>query len=226
MVRFAPALVGLLLAGLAIAADLDALVQKLRSTNVDERREAARALAELGPDAKGATKSLTVALSDRDRFVRRFAAQALGAIGPSATGLAVDPLSKLLSAPGEAKEVQEAAAKALGVMGSKAIDPLVTALKNKRLDNSVRQTAAESLGNMREAAVPAVPALIGALDDPSVRAAAVGAIGQIGPPAKSAEKDLREILEDKGLRRDKALRASVQASLKKIGGKPAVPAKN
>jgi len=110
-------------------------------------------------------------------------------------------------------------------MGSKAVDPLVAALKNKKLDNSVRQKAAESLGNLNEAAVPAVPALIKALEDPAVRAAAVGAIGQIGPSARSAEKELREILEDKGLRRDKALRASVQNSLKKIGGKPVVTPK-
>lgn len=226
MARLAPTLLGFLLAGLAIAADADALIQKLRSNNVDERREAARGLAEMGPEAKAATKALTVSLSDHDRFVRRFSAQALGAIGPAASAQGIDPLGKLLSNPGESKEVQEAAASALGKMGTKAVDPLVTALKNKKLDNSVRQKAAESLGNLNEAAVPAVPALIKALGDPAVRAAAVGAIGQIGPPARSAEKELREILEDKGLRRDKALRASVQYSLKKIGGKPGVPSKN
>ncbi len=226
MARMAPALLGFLMAGLAIAADADALIQKLRSSNVDERREAARGLAEMGPEAKAATKALTLSLSDKDRFVRRFSAQALGAIGVPASAQGVEPLGKLLVTSGESKEVQEAAATALGKMGTKAVDPLVAALKNKKLDNSVRQKAAESLGNLNESAVPAVPALIKALEDPAVRASAVGAIGQIGPPARSAEKELREILEDKSLRRDKALRASVQNSLKKIGGKPGVPSKN
>ena len=225
MARLAPTLLGFLFAGLAYAADTDALIQKLRSSNVEERREAARSLAEMGPEAKAAARALTMSLADKDRFVRRFSAQALGAIGTAASAQGVDPLGKLLANTGESKEVQEAAATALGKMGSKAVDPLVAALKNKKLDNSVRQKAAESLGNLNEAAVPAVPALIKALEDPAVRAAAVGAIGQIGPSARSAEKELREILEDKGLRRDKALRASVQNSLKKIGGKPVVTPK-
>ena len=73
MNRSAPLIAGLLFAGLAFAADTEALVQKLRSSNPDERREAARALSDLGADAKGATKALTLALADRDRFVRRFA---------------------------------------------------------------------------------------------------------------------------------------------------------
>ena len=219
MNRSAPLIAGLLFAGLAFAADTEALVQKLRSSNPDERREAARALSDLGADAKGATKALTLALADRDRFVRRFAAQALGSIGPTAAGVATDPLGKLLSAPSETKEVQEAAATALGTMGAKGLDPLLTALKNKKLEDSVRQKAAESLGNLGDSATPAVPALIKALQDPALRAAAVGALGEIGLPAKGAEKDLRDLLENKQLKRDKGLRSSVQSSLKKIGGK-------
>ena len=57
MNRSAPLIAGLLFAGLAFAADTEALVQKLRSSNPDERREAARALSDLGADAKGATKA-------------------------------------------------------------------------------------------------------------------------------------------------------------------------
>ena len=92
MNRSAPLIAGLLFAGLAFAADTEALVQKLRSSNPDERREAARALSDLGADAKGATKALTLALADRDRFVRRFAAQALGRIKSTKSIKAIEPI--------------------------------------------------------------------------------------------------------------------------------------
>lgn len=225
MKPLAPLLVCLLLGGLALAADTDALIQKLKSPNPEERREAAKGLADLGPEAKSAARALTVALGDKDRFVRRFAAQALGAIGQAAAGTASDPLGKAMLSAGESKEVQEAAAQALGSMGSKGLDPLVVAVKTKRLPDSVRQKATESIGNLKGDGVSAVPALMDALQDPVVRFSAVTALGQIGPPAKSAEKQLRDLLENKQLRRDKALRSAVQGSLKKIGGKESVQPK-
>lgn len=208
-----------LLCGLFLAADTERLEQKLRSTNTDERRDAAKALAGMGDEASGAAKALTKALSDKDRFVRRFAAQALGAIGPSVAGSAIEPLARILNQFGETKEVQEAAAVSLGKMGLKGRDPLIAALQSRRLDPSVRQKAADSLGNLGADGASAVPALVQALDDPGTRGAAVGALGQIGPAARGAEKELRGMLENKQFRRDKALKDAVQSALKKISTK-------
>jgi HEAT repeat protein len=58
--------------------------QQLRSSDPEFRREAARALGQMGPEAKEAVPSLMAALKDEDRAVRIQAAHALGEIGPEA----------------------------------------------------------------------------------------------------------------------------------------------
>src|SRR5207247_638471 len=71
----------LLCAGMtAEAADIDALVKQLKAKDTDARRQAVKALAEAGQDARSATPALLNSLKDSDLFVRRFAAQALGDI--------------------------------------------------------------------------------------------------------------------------------------------------
>ena len=57
------------------------LIEQLSSTDTQERREAAYALAELGPAAKEAVPALTERLQDEDPWVRRVAADALDEIG-------------------------------------------------------------------------------------------------------------------------------------------------
>jgi len=68
-----------------------------------------------------------------------------------------------------------------------------------------------TLGGMGPDAKDAVPALVAALKDrdPSVRAAAAYALGQIGPDARSALKDL-EALTRQGAVRDVASKAIKQ----------------
>ena len=60
------------------------LVQDLKSPDVQVRRDAAYALAELGPSAAEAAPALVEALRDQDTQVWASAAQALGLIGPDA----------------------------------------------------------------------------------------------------------------------------------------------
>jgi HEAT repeat protein len=212
-----PAIVAIMLGGLAIAADVPALVKQLKSSNPEDRREAATALGKMSSDAKPAVGALVTALGDQDKFVRRFAAQALGEIGPDAKG-GVKGLSVVLAKPNESKEVQQAAAIALGHIGTDGLPALIGALKDKKLDPSVRSKAAEGLGLLGSGAGSAVPELTKALGDTEVRMAAIGALSQMGPTAKESQKALSAIAEDKKNRRDKALLGAVKDALKKVKG--------
>jgi len=216
MRRFlSPALAAMLFGGLALAADVPELVKQLKSPSAEERRTAAKELAEMKADAKSAVPALVGALADQDKFVRRFAAQALGEIGPDARA-GVKGLSGALAKPSEAREVQQAAAIALGRIGSDSLPALTGALKDKKLDGSVRSKAAEGIGLMGSAGGPAVGDLTKALGDADVRMAAIGALAQMGPAAKESEKALRAMVEDKKNKRDKALMGAVKDALKKV----------
>ena len=65
---------------------------------------------------------MTKALKDDDVFVRRFSAQALGSIGPDAKE-AGPTLAAILKDAKDKKEVQEAAADALGKFGAGSWTP-------------------------------------------------------------------------------------------------------
>src|SRR5260370_15369957 len=117
------------------AADVGKLTQELRDKDSDNRRAAAQALAEMGAEAKPAVGALTAALKDTDLFVRRFAALALGEIGADAKD-AVPGLSALLKDTKEKKEVQEAAALALGKIGPAGVNALIAAVKDHDKDMS------------------------------------------------------------------------------------------
>ena len=66
------------------APDIDRLAQDLSSDDVNERRDAAYELKQLGPRAKAAVPALTRALEDRDPQVWFESIQALARIGPEA----------------------------------------------------------------------------------------------------------------------------------------------
>src|SRR5262245_28719000 len=90
----------------AEAAEVRELIAKLKEKDSDTRRNAARELGELGPEARPAVTELTKALKDSDLFVRRYSAEALGKIGADARG-AVTALAAAMNDP--KKEVQLAA---------------------------------------------------------------------------------------------------------------------
>lgn len=65
-------------------AAIPALKTALTDADPEVRRQAARALGQMGPEAEPAVPELTQALSDKEATVRLAAAQALGRIGPAA----------------------------------------------------------------------------------------------------------------------------------------------
>ncbi len=106
------------------------------------RKEAAEALAKIGPSA---VEPLIAALRDRDEDVRQWAAGALGKIGDAR---AVEPLSAALK--DTVAGVREWAAWALGKIGdARAVEPLIAALDV--YDEGLVGLAAEVLGEIGDA---------------------------------------------------------------------------
>lgn len=232
-------LICLVFAGAVLAQDAMELVKKLKSDDVEERRRAAKKLADLKEDGKPATSEMIAVLKkEQDLYVKRFLAQGLGAVKADPK-IAVPVLASLLK---ENKlELVAAAIESLGQMGAQGVDPLVKVLagrstpegkgKNKEekkgglLKNDpeaeLRAKAANSLGDIGPDAKAAVPALMKALNDKSARIEAANALGSIGPGAKQAVEKLRDMAEDKQNKRDKNFTKACNEAIRKIGGTPA-----
>jgi HEAT repeat protein len=238
----------------ASAANVDDLVKKLSSKDNEVRRAAAKELGELGKDAKPAVKPLIKALGDSDRFVRRFAAEALGSIGPDAKE-AIPALSKLLNDSNQpvrqaaiksigkmgdaaipaltkalsgTSDVQDIAITALGQLGSSAVEALSGAIKNPKMDASLRRKAvAAVIGLDSTEARKAVPALAAAVknrkatgqgrDVQQLRIESIKALGTLaGKDDTAAVGALESITKDPKLRDNNPLKRAATAALKQI----------
>jgi HEAT repeat protein len=163
-----------------------ALALELKDDDSQHRREAAFALAALGPDAKDATPVLIeVMTSDEEPSVRHAAIYALGKIGPAAAA-AKEALNKNMESDDKFTKVASVWAllqiqptdKALHVV---AVPLFMGAVENAEIDR-VRFEAATALGNIGPAAKPAVDVLKKAAesdDSPMVREAAAEALKKI-----------------------------------------------
>ena len=200
------------------AAEVTELVAQLKNQDPALRRTAAKELGEAGANAKTAVPALSVALKDKDWHVRRFSALALANIGPDAKK-ATPNLAALLNNAKEQKEVQEAAAEALGKIGAGSVDALVKAVKDSDRDPMIRKKAIEGLAAIGPDAKSAVPALTRALKDGTLRLDAAIALGDIGPGAKSALETLKETAANKKNKKDKAFKQAVKEAVRKINAK-------
>ncbi|MCK5806320.1 MAG: HEAT repeat domain-containing protein, partial [Lentisphaeria bacterium] len=202
----------------SIGADaVPVLIKALQHSKVRVRGNAAIALALIGPDAKAAVPALIRLLQDKDWKIQIQAIKTLDAIGPQAKA-AVPALVKL--AGGQDVALMTEATETLARMGPEGVralqrlaaDPPVAA--DSRLAALVHYTL-ESTGNSRigqgivrspdeitSNTEVAIPELIAALkdQDSTVRSKAIGALRQMGTPAKRA---LLQALEsgDPALRR-------------------------
>ncbi len=162
-----------------LPSDVATLSALLHDPDVDIRRRAAGALADLGPAAAPAVPDLIKALSDV-REVRMLAADALGKIGP-ASAPAVPELTRLLADDWQGN--RSAAAEALGNIGPAAAPaiPVLTTVLLTDKEATVRFYAALALAEFGPIARSSVPALAAALSDTETRvqAASAYALGKI-----------------------------------------------
>lgn len=172
-----------------------ALVQALKDTNDRVRAKAAEALGKIGEAAAEAVPSLVRALHDKDNWVSAMAAEALGEMGESADG-AIPALMRSLGHINP--QVRSNAAEALGKMGDAAASAAPALEKAARdEDAGVRSQAVRALG----AVVPTAKEdriLLGAIADadPTVRAAAVEALGKRGETDEEVVGALLRALAD------------------------------
>jgi HEAT repeat protein len=149
-----------ILVGLAACAShaVDRHVEALRTGNPDARRNAAKALAEMGEGARAAVMPLAAALGDPETTVRWSAAAALGRIGPEAEP-AVPALVRALDDPSPG--VRQASLWALRRIGKtglrEAISALIGTLRSP--EAGLRWSAAVSLERLGAEALPALPEL-------------------------------------------------------------------
>ena len=137
---------------------------------------------------ESAVAALRAALSDPVAAVRVAAVRSLGEVGPGAGAAVSDLFARLKDAD---ETVRCAAAEALGRVGDDAAVPLLAA---ELADPSpaIRVAAVRALGAFREAARPAVKALVPLLQDADddVRRAAGDAIGGMGQLTNGAARAL------------------------------------
>ncbi len=197
-------------AGALGAAAIPPLVDALRHRDPFVREQAARALGRMGPPASAAVADLIDSLDDEASCVREKAAAALRAIGPVAEA-AMPRLARLLGE--DFGLVLEESALALASIGPAAVFPLIGLLGHE--DGSTRGYAALALGEIGPAAAPAVPDLIGLIEDPYRFASlsSVKALGQIGAASEAAIPALIGVLASD----DAKARALACQSLIRIG---------
>ncbi len=165
-----------------------------------------------------ALSSLRDALGSDAPAVRRAAVSLIARMGDAAAP-AIDDLIGLL--PAEDDVVGLAAARALGGAGARAVERLAAVVASRAHPRVARVRACDALGQIGEAAAPAVPTLRALLDDataPGLRLAVVRTLGAIGRPAQNTAERLLEILRlEKGPRADLELRDAAAEALIAIG---------
>lgn len=161
----------------------------LQADDVNARRAAARALAEINPPPEEVAPVLVKAIHDADPTVIANAVDALASLGPKIVPRLIGALNN--------KDLRLHAARVLGRIGpdaKEAVPALAAALDDA--EGEYRREVQFSLGAIGPAAAPAVPALIESLesDDDQIRNSAVYALGKIGPAAKTSAPALTKLL--------------------------------
>ncbi len=208
------------------AAALPALTAALADRAGRVRRRAAERLGDLGPGARSAVPALVRALGDADPAVRWAAADALGQVGPDAAtavpalidalqdtstrGAAVDALGQIgpkarAAIPaltkvlrGEDLAVRWAAASALVRVGGPGAEPGVRYLLETAARRRERNWTDATHILMAPTARQALPALLGAVQDPLTRDLAEEIAREVSPYLTTDPlADVKGLLEDK-----------------------------
>ena len=177
--------------GTLAPAGADALAAQLAAEDGEVRAAAAWALGRGGVSTPLGVAALARALrSDASTTVRGRAAGALAGVGART---AAPALFDALEDPSEA--VRFEAARALTALGPTAADVPRLGVAVGSADDFVSAFAAWALGNLGEAARPAVPALARALGRERIDTVVAGALARIGPAAADAVPALVGMLQ-------------------------------
>lgn len=157
---------------------VEELIEMLGSDQRDQRRDAAHALADYGPEAERAIDALIEALNDRDVQIWHDATQALAHLGPKAAP-ALDALMLGMESGDEQRRFRTAYA--IGSIGRAALPAMQQRLNEE--SGNIREVAVQAIGLMGPDAVAATSDLIERFADKGehIRSLAVNSLAQIGP---------------------------------------------
>jgi HEAT repeat protein len=134
------------------------------------------------------------ALGSQDKKESDAAPYALSRFGPSAVPLIIAALKS------DELKIRRGAAQSLAEMGppGKSAVPALVAMLEEEKDLQTQGTAIWALLNIGKSSAPAVPLLTKLLDheNPEMRAAAMGALGAIGPAASGAVTKIVSLLKE------------------------------
>jgi HEAT repeat protein len=210
----------------AVPPEVRNLVDRLLSSDPQERGNAARALGPMGENAVPAVESLIAALNHPEWKLQAAAARSLGEIGDPR---AAEPLVGLLSGRGPLVEIvgpstrqygePEAVSGPLVKLGAAAVEPLIRFVQEKPPSTPGVVRALAALGQIGDRrAVPAVVAVLESPDryEPRVRCQAIIAL--------KAFKDPRAIdaLAKAAREKDRSIHGAAGRALGAVGGE-AVP---
>jgi HEAT repeat protein len=185
------------------------LVEMVASNDVHRQQLAANVFGVLGPLGAPAIPALTNLLMGTDPVATVFAANSLGAIGVAALPALMDTLTN------QNYNAAALAALALAALGTNATPAVPVFLQDLRNgDRSVRERAAEALGNLHLQPEVVVPALTNLLVERSVtaRCLALGSLAKFQGSARPSVPVILPLLDDP----DDAVRLSATNALNEI----------
>jgi HEAT repeat protein len=200
-------------------------IKSLNSSEPEVRYQALFALGAIGTEAGAAVPALaTILTEDADAEARHQAALALAKMVP-ASRTAVPALARALTDEEPAVRMNAAfALLRLRTEARPAIPALIEAMGDKANDTNLKQfhctiqeMAALALGRASTGSSEGVAPLTAALKaarTPEMRRTVARALGEIGPPARSAVPLLRALLKE-----DSDVRRAATEALEKIGPK-------
>lgn len=206
---------------------IPSLLPALKDPDPEVRSRIALALWAIGLSENGtgflneAVPAMIEALKDNDPRVRECVAFAIWAVMPQPPVEAGKPLLKLLNdkQKGVERTVQQAALAALGRIKPATPEMVAGVLKLLKEDKDVRGEAMNTLGEFGSSDPEVISALVDFLKDPErfVRQEAVGALGNIGPPACYAATELAKVVENS--QENRGVRENAIGSLYRVAPK-------